>query len=287
MKNLKYFFAAALAVATVCVSCDKEDGNKPVAKPDVTEDIDGTDGAVTLVVDLAGDALTTTTTDIYFVGKYKDAAGNEYAWNPTPEGSLKMEKVSDTRYKVVLYPTELDSTVANESGSDVKIPCVIAGKATLQDTKSTWGYCWQYSTVAWEGDYELHAENSSEWRLVVGDKEELGGVVYVTVQAWNGDPTATDFKEATYAKIKCGANSWTFEDMAAVGGGVFESTVYTLPAAGEDGKINHGCNLDSDGNALSWYPQENIEGWSEDLVGKNVKYIYTSKTNVVSMKLAE
>ncbi len=201
MKTLKVFMGAFLVGAVIFAGC-KKDENKTVVNPnkdtDTTEEIEGTEGAVTLVVDLAGDALTTTTTDIYFVGKYKDAEGKEYAWNPTPEGSLKMEKVSDTRYKLVLYPTEASEATCNETGEDVTVQCVIAGKATLEDTTSTWGYCWQYSTVSWEGDYQLRAEYNQEWRLVVAEDEELGGVITVKVQAWNGDPTAQAYSKVVF-----------------------------------------------------------------------------------------
>ncbi len=286
MKTLKVFMGALLVGAVIFAGC-KKDENKSVVNPNTdTEEIEGTEGAVTLVVDLADDALTTTTTDIYFVGKYKDAAGNEYSWNPAPDGSLKMEKVSDTRYKVVLYPTEASETTCNETGEDVTVQCVIAGKATLEDTKGTWGYCWQYSTVAWEGDYQLRAENSKEWRLVVAEDEELGGVITVKVRAWNGDPTATDFAEAKSASIKCASlNGWdAFYEMTALGEGVFEKEV-TLVADGD----NFGANIAIDGDEANagWYAQDVIEGFDATMAGKTVKYVFNSKKHILSMKLAE
>lgn len=201
MKTNKLMLAALMVGTLAMVGCknNEKEPDPVIPNPGTqTEEIEGTDGAVTLVVDLADAALTTTTTDIYFVGKYKDAEGVEYSWDPSPAGSLKMTKLTDKRYKLVLYPTDPSETTCNETGEDVKVQCVIAGKATLLDEKKTWGYCWQYTTVSATGDYQLRAENSSEWRLVVEESDPLGGVVYVTVKGWNGDPTAQAYSKVVF-----------------------------------------------------------------------------------------
>lgn len=119
MKNLKFIFATAiLATALILGACKKDDKDDPVVTPTTTPDpsgseepstlpaVEGTDGAVTLVVKFPSICEGYS---IIFAGDYKESVDNGGVW-ADPDNSFaaarEFEAIGDGWYKIVMHVSD-------------------------------------------------------------------------------------------------------------------------------------------------------------------------------------
>lgn len=206
----------------------------------------------------------TTPGQVYAIGAFANAKGEDNGWSHAKDYFTKVEGTETWQQITLTYAADMA----------VKV-CAVPAVGTPD-----WSYQWGMNTEEKEnvtivsGDVTLdNSENSGEVKaLNLVD----GKVVYIDVDAWKTNPDNKKGK-ATVAAIKY-APDWVFKPMEAKGDGVF---TYEMVYA-ENG-VNIADNLE--GNDANWYPTENIVNYTESGVerGDSVRFTFTSEAGSVGV----
>lgn len=214
MKRTKYFFAAALAVAMVCVSCDKKDKNTPVIKPDtdstevvVPEVEEPAEGIVKFVVKIPtgseckGVAIKGTYDGSAWSGKdtYLGADQNAQA---APDSCITFKQLEGDWYTAE-YAVLKDGYVNGDVTLFLagKVCLIYSGDDSWEGQASSWDYIDAGSAVTSKsGDGNLQIESST-------------GVVYIEVKEWQASECVCVANEDYVITVESSIDFWIVGDM--------------------------------------------------------------------------
>ena len=171
MKAYKFFAFAMMACAVMMTACKKD--NTPVNPPiksDVPE-VAATEGAVTVVWNIANIDEMCDEVGYVFAGNYND-------YNTDPEAMVHFEAIEG-------FEGWFKAVIATEKALEGK-PCALAKDGTFP---SSWDFQWigteEHPCEVVKGDATLEVEYEVESKLVCGAEAD---VVYVRSYAFKGNP---------------------------------------------------------------------------------------------------
>ena len=185
MKNLKYFFVAALTVAAVCVSCEKKNENKPVVAPDdpddeivVPEVDEPAEGVIKFVVKIPTGSECK---GVAIKGTYDGSAwsgADTYLGAEQNAAASADECIKFTKLDGDWYTAEYAVSKEGYASGDAtlymagKICLIYSGDGNWEGQASSWDYVDGGSAVTSKsGDGNIQLESNT-------------GIVYIEVKEW-------------------------------------------------------------------------------------------------------
>ena len=198
MKNLKYFFGAAVMATTLAfVACNSNPdepnintgGSGGEGQPSETKlpEVAATEGAVTLVIKF--DAGVCDGYQVKFVGNYKESGDNGAVWNF--DAAVAMQSIGDNWYKIVMHASDGEEAI---SGRPLQ----------LQGGETEWSSDWAHDAsklIRLQGGSDDIFQDSGYGEInlsIAAAYQEDAEVIYIECQEWNVSPCVARLGAGTY-----------------------------------------------------------------------------------------
>ncbi len=285
---MKKLFMAFLAVATIAMVGCKDDKKDPTPTP--TPGGGGDDPSELEIPDIAAPGAGKTTIAIYaevcprgayLVGDFQKTSDEDTGWHIDQDNDASFAAVPDAEnWYAVTIPYSVDGGVK------------AIARPSVEAVPLSWSYQWgcnfdeaadtpkvpegTVNTLVVKGgsnDENITLENSGEVKLI---NLPDNGVIYVQVKNWNSSPVVEKKPLATAWAKTSWDGTWSWREMTAKGGGVFEVTGvwngdgFNINAVGED-------------SGAEWYPVGGASLHIQDgaKAGDEVKLTFTSEYGAV------